>query len=384
LKSRRLLFVIISIAAVIPVLILIQMFLMSVKWDCYIWLPSYFSRILSESSAASNLPFQMFVLMVDHYEPGSGHSAVEKNRNWLANYRSFVKKHSDPDGRSPQHTWFFPIDQYQDQCLTDLSAAVAEGLGEIEVHWHHKGLDEVSYESRLSEALARFSMHGAVVDENGKISFGYIAGNWALDNSQCPVRCGPANELEILSRNGCYADFTFSTIGTTSQPKMVNSIYYAKDTGAPKSYDTGVPVAVGRTPLGHLMIFQGPMGFSRWFPSLYLEYGAFEIDPLPTPSRLPGLIRHSTYVEGKPEWRFLKVYTHGQQSSEAWFGGAMDETLTALEKGVEGFNYKLHYLTAREAYNLVKAAEAGLTGDPRQYYDWLIKSPKNRIALSGE
>jgi hypothetical protein len=38
----------------------------------------------------------------------------------------------------------------------------------------------------------------------------------------------------------------------------------------------------------------------------------------------------------------------------------------------------LHYVTAREAYNLVKAAEAGCTGDPEQYRDYLIPPYANR------
>ena len=37
-----------------------------------------------------------------------------------------------------------------------------------------------------------------------------------------------------------------------------------------------------------------------------------------------------------------------------------------------GVNYKLHYVTAREAYNIVKAAEAGKAGNPGEYRDFVI------------
>ncbi len=52
----------------------------------------------------------------------------------------------------------------------------------------------------------------------------------------------------------------------------------------------------------------------------------------------------------------------------------MDKTLTFLENSYnDGRDYMLHYVTSREAYNIVKAAEAGLDGNPNEYRDYLIK-----------
>src|SRR5262249_32297077 len=39
----------------------------------------------------------------------------------------------------------------------------------------------------------------------------------------------------------------------------------------------------------------------------------------------------------------------------------------------------LHFVTAREAYNIVKAAEAGHSGNPNDYRDYLIPPPANRL-----
>ncbi len=36
----------------------------------------------------------------------------------------------------------------------------------------------------------------------------------------------------------------------------------------------------------------------------------------------------------------------------------------------DGSNYVLHYVTAREMYNIIKAAEAGRSGNPREYRDF--------------
>jgi hypothetical protein len=44
----------------------------------------------------------------------------------------------------------------------------------------------------------------------------------------------------------------------------------------------------------------------------------------------------------------------------------------------DGVRWKLHYVSAREMYNIVKAAEAGKTGDPGQYRDFVIARPQYR------
>ena len=47
---------------------------------------------------------------------------------------------------------------------------------------------------------------------------------------------------------------------------------------------------------------------------------------------------------------------------------------TYLEKKYnDGNNYILHYATARECYNIVKAAEAGMQGKPNEYRNFIIK-----------
>jgi hypothetical protein len=48
------------------------------------------------------------------------------------------------------------------------------------------------------------------------------------------------------------------------------------------------------------------------------------------------------------------------------------------QKYNDGKHYLLHYVTAREAYNIVRAAEDGHSGDPNQYRDYLVPHPLNR------
>jgi hypothetical protein len=70
------------------------------------------------------------------------------------------------------------------------------------------------------------------------------------------------------------------------------------------------------------------------------------------------------------------VWAHGIESPEdedATLGPSFDRALTYLERHYnDGTHYVLHYVTAREAYNLVMAAVDGKRGDPTQYYDRTI------------
>ena len=56
----------------------------------------------------------------------------------------------------------------------------------------------------------------------------------------------------------------------------------------------------------------------------------------------------------------------------------MDDIFSYLESRYnDGINYKLHYMTAREIYNVIKAAEAGEPGsDPQEYKDYRISVPE--------
>lgn len=57
-------------------------------------------------------------------------------------------------------------------------------------------------------------------------------------------------------------------------------------------------------------------------------------------------------------------------------GDATDRMHTYLERHYnDGVNYRLHYVTAREAYNIVKAAEDGKAGDPDEYRDYVLPHP---------
>ena len=69
----------------------------------------------------------------------------------------------------------------------------------------------------------------------------------------------------------------------------------------------------------------------------------------------------------------MKVFTHGVSSDadeDVTLGASFDTALSHLERRYnDGQRYVLHYVTAREAYNLARAAASGALGDPAPYWD---------------
>jgi hypothetical protein len=56
----------------------------------------------------------------------------------------------------------------------------------------------------------------------------------------------------------------------------------------------------------------------------------------------------------------------------------MQRLWAALESRFKHPNTRLHYVTAREAYNIIKAAEAGHDGNPTEFRDFDVPPPANR------
>lgn len=343
----------------------------------YIWLPDYIHTSLRPQEAVRR-PVHVFFLVADHFEP-------EKRREllawWERDYPVLAARHRDSSGRPVQHTWFYPGEQPSETNMAALQRLVGKGYGEVELHYHHGNDDLASASRKFSDAVARFQQYGFLRTVDGRTRFAFVHGNWALDNSEDPSRCGVNRELALLRELGCFADFTFPALWREAQPAWVNRIAMATDDEKPKSYDRSAPVRVGSAPGGDLLIFQGPLQiYPVWDPRwLCWRVEDGDIHPsVPVNERRVDLwIRANIHVPGKPDWIFVKVHGHGASSdgdAGEFLGQHFDRALSHLESRYnDGVNYILHYVTAREAYNLVRAAEAGATGQPERYYDYVIK-----------
>jgi len=338
----------------------------------YIFLPDYV-RGLVRSTPDTARPTHIFFLFVDYFEPDWN---VDRTRSWTDRYRDVAVRHLDSSGRPVQHTWFYPGEQAEPRILGILRDTVHDGFGEVELHYHHSYDDATTLGWGLRYAIDQFQKFGFLKTVNGETRFAFAHGNSGLDNADGEY-CGVNNELEVLRSFGCFADFTFPALYHDAQPPVVNQIYAAKDDAGPKSYRTALPLADLKRGRADIAIFEGPIaiGLSWSARRLFLEVDDGNIHAaIPvTPTRIRRWVNARVHVPERPDWVFVKVFGHGVSSLEddqEVLGPHFDAALAELEQHYnDGRPYVLHYVTAREAYNLAMAAALGATGDPEAYYD---------------
>ena len=359
--------------------------------NMHLWLPGY---LLRRRPARVDGPVHVMFCFVDHFEPmwRGADLATQRARvdRWCNDYRALAARHRDADGRPPQHTFFYPEEEYAEEHLDKLSALCMDGYGEIEVHLHHDNDTEANFRTSIQRfCKVLHERHGALSRDpfDGGLRFGFIHGNWCLDNSRADGRwCGLNNELILLRELGCYADFTLPSAPSDTQTRTSNAIYYAKDDPQqPKSHDRGNPVRVGGKANGDLMIVQGPLGLNwrerRAGVMPRIENSDIRGSCPPTPARVDAWVRAGIHVEGRPDWVFVKIHTHGTQEMDmdTLLGDAAETMHAYLERTYnDGKRHVLHYVTAREAYNIIKAAEAGEHGNPGHYRDYVL--PRSRAS----
>lgn len=358
-----------------------------------IWIGSYVRQKLQGKPKVAGTQHIMFCF-VDHYEPQWGRPdsiEIERQRvdRWYNEYPRSFGHIKDADGHLPKHSFFYPEEEYRKEHLDKLESLCAQGFGELEIHLHHE--DDTS--ENLRATLTRFAKtlnesHKALAvhPETGLLSYAFIHGNWTLDNCHPEGKwCGVNDELIVLKETGCYADFTLPSAPSPTQTTTINSIYYATDDPqAPKSHDTGELVRVGGKPVGDLMIIQGPLCLNwkerKWGFMPKIEAGDVRRSIPPSEHRVDMWVDQHIHVEGRPEWIFIKIHTHGTQEMDidTLLGEPtikMYEYL-ASEKYNDGQKYQMHFVSSREMYNIIRAAEAGHQGNPNDYRDFIIPKPE--------
>jgi hypothetical protein len=339
----------------------------------YIFLPDYV-RSVFQPVAATRGPTHIFFLITDHFEPPS--SSLERTEQWAGRYRTMALRHRDSAGRPVQHTWFYPGEQFNRPLLTVLRELMAEGLGEVELHLHHRDKSSETFRVGLKGAIEGFQEFGFLKTVDGRTAFAFIHGNEGLDNADGEW-CGVNDELRILHSLGCFADFTFPAVYHRAQPPLINRLYAARDDPGPKSYRTAWPLLDLKRGAADLMIFQGPLVLA---PSLSLRRLFIDVDDgnihpaIPADAtRVGRWVNARVHVAERPDWVFVKVFAHGISSlkdEDEVLGEHFESALTELEEHYnDGERYVLHYVTAREAYNLAMAAASGAKGNPSAYLD---------------
>jgi len=344
----------------------------------YPWLPMYLMDKLHPSAVEeAKGPVHVMFLFTDHFEPDD-QPTMDR---WTKAYREMAVQYQDADGRHPQHSWFwFFADAKPEErplFLNQLSRMAYEGFGEIELHMHHAHDTSESFLKQMNKAISLSTQAGTMVtaEPQPRKTFAFIHGLWGLDNSRGKGACGVNNELILLRQLGCYADFTNPSWGVM-HPAMVNRLYYATDDPKkPKSYNRGPEVEVGKAGVGDLFMFTGQstLRWQGWRP--VYDHGEIQTAELPTESRIDAWIREGVHVKGRPEWIFVKVFAHSNRPEDheavlGEWGRRMNQYLTTRYN--DGQNYILHYVTAREGFNIAKAAEDGLSGNPNDFRDYRV------------
>ena len=370
------------------------------KRDLDRWLVPYVIQAFKRGSPRPSAPVHVLLCIADHFEPGHGGASAaqarERVERWVRDYPALFGDFRDSDGRPPRHTFFYPLEQYNPEHLDALAELCRGGFGEVEVHLHHEGDTPEQLRARLiayKELLAH--RHGLLPREKqtGEIVYGFIHGNWALDNSLPNGRCcGVNNELDILRETGCYADFTFPSAPDPTQTRTINSIYFAVDDPIrPKSHDRGIPVGTGTVPSNALMLIQGPLVLDwkrrKWGLIPRIENGCIQGNQPVTIDRLDAWLKAGVQVSIRPDWYFVKLYSHGapEWNQKVVLGEPMVRFHQDLALHAQNDpNFHFHYVTAREMYNLVRAAEAGWQGPvdlARDYClvweDWRCTEPRS-------
>lgn len=344
----------------------------------------------------------LILIIANHFEPAyneepnhaggmgiplSEDAQIQRLEIWCEMARATGNAVRDHDGTPFRHTNFYPAEQYYKSLLNQLAALQAEGFGEVEIHLHH-GVERPDTADNFRRVLTNF--RDALVEEHKCLSrpksggppmYAFVHGNWALANSANNRFCGVDDEMKILQDTGCYADMTLPSAPDRSQVPRVNAIYQS---GGP--LDQAVPhysgpgVVVGKRP-SLPIIMTGPLVLD-WrkrvlgLPMPRLENGGITNRSL-FDTRRAELWRNARItVEGRPEWVFAKLYCHGffPDDQSATIGADMRSGLETFLESTHQNGLKVHFATAREAFNMVMAATDGCSGDPNEFREYYLQT----------
>lgn len=335
------------------------------------WLPYYLSRELKRMVRKEYRvrPTHVYFCICDHFEPywNKADAATARKRisTWMREYPKVADRYKDSFGNVLKYSFFYPEEEYTEADLNALSDLCHAGYGEVEVHLHHDADTAENMRRTLNDFKCRLhERHGLLSRDatTGDIRYGFIHGNWALNNSRCDGRwCGVNNETQILLETGCYADFTMPSAPSDTQTRKVNSIYYAVDVpGRPKSHDWGVDAEVGKRGDGLLMV-QGPLGLDLGrrkcgiFPKV--ENSGLMENFAPTLSRVRSWVDAGISVKGAPQHVFVKVYTHGTIEGVMkmfFLEGGFDRLFSSLLSDSRERGYALSFVSAREMVDVIE------------------------------
>jgi hypothetical protein len=309
-------------------------------------------------------PKRAWVAITDHYEPLGMGASVETALGRVARWRDKWPRIAgdaplDATGQCPQYSFFYPQEEYRRDLLDGIAEIVRLGVGDVEVHLHHDKEQRDSFIRKVTDFCRRLTDdHGLLRRLDGRTVFGFIHGNWALDNSRPDGKwCGLNGEIALLRDLGCYADFTMPSLPSATQGRILNQIYWCTNNSdnRPKSFDRGIEATKGGGKQGDLLMITGPVGLrfgERLMPRL--ETGELAGYDLPTPSRVRQWFDLAPTIGDD---QFLKLYTHGapDRNLEPLLNGGLSNLFGWLAEEANRRNIEIHWATAWQMYQAADA-----------------------------
>ena len=328
-----------------------------------IWLAPYLKDRIRRSLHRV-APRRVWVTLADHYEPlGRSPSldrALDKVAQWRDKWPRIAESSPrDSAGQSPQYTFFYPQEEYRGELLEAIAAIARLGVADVEVHLHHESEKRGTFIEKVTEFGGRLNGdHGLLRQRDGRIVFGFIHGNWALDNSRPDGRhCGLNGEIALLRDLGCYADFTMPSLPSPTQGRVVNQVYWctSNSDGTPRSFDRGIEATVGGGRHGDLLMITGPLGVrfgERPLPRL--ETGEIAAYDLPTPARVHRWFDLAPMIGSD---LFLKLYAHGadDRNIDPLLNHGLADLCRLVAEEARRRSIELHWATAWQMYQAVEA-----------------------------
>lgn len=332
----------------------------------------------------------VMVAVCDHFEPfhlTDKDGAMRRMQAWHDSLPAITEASRDHDGCGPRHTFFYPVEQYDAEVIQSLTALCQGTRNEVEIHLHHENDTADNLVRTLHKGKADLRRHGLLgATACGKPVFGFIHGNWALDDSDPAGHgCGVRGELALLKQAGCYADFTMPSAPHRTQTPIVNQLYYSRSGSKSCSHHKGVRASAvdsATQGLRHkddwLLLVQGPLGLDwqrrKWGLLPRVENSDLTSANPPTSQRMKGWLNAEISVAGAEGWRFVKLHTHGgpERNHAALIGDERRRFHHELTDLAARSGFRLHYVSAREMVNILHAAEDGKGGgDAGVWRDYL-------------
>jgi hypothetical protein len=340
---------------------------MKLPRNAQLWGPPYVGDRLRRRLRPGKIE-RVWLAIADHYEPlwrgASPSEGAERVKQWSKVWPSITRSvAADSAGNAPCYTFFYPVEQYRPELLDPLAMLARQAIAEVEVHIHHDRDSRQHFIDTISGFCETLhTQHDLLRTQEGKLRFGFIHGNWALDNSRPDGRwCGLNDEITLLRDLGCYADFTMPSGDSPTQARTVNTIYWAKDDPLrPKSYDHGKPLCPGGDREGDLLMVPGPLGV-RWAERLKprMEIGEIAAGDPPTAYRVKRWLALAPRIGGDV---FIKLHTHGATEGNAamLLGGGLKTLFAEVARECNARHVRHYFVSTWQMYCAIEALRRNL------------------------